>query len=54
MHALSALVSFVTDLPVFRSAGFPDAVYLGVIANSARTEWVLRYLDYLLALSDVL
>ena len=39
----------VTDLPVFRAAGFPDAVYLGVIANSARTEWVLRYLDYLLA-----
>ena len=44
----------VTDLPVFRAAGFPDDVYLGVIANSARTEWVLRYLDYLLAPSDVL
>ena len=43
----------VTDLPAFRAAGFPDAVYLGVIANSARTEWVLRYLDDLLALSDV-
>ncbi len=38
----------VSDLTVFRSAGFPDAVYLGVIANSARSEWVLRYLDYLL------
>jgi len=38
----------VSDLLIFRSAGFPDAVYLGVIANSARTEWVLRYLDYLL------
>ena len=38
----------VTDLPSLRSAGFSDAVYLGVIANSARTEWVLRYLDYLL------
>lgn len=38
----------VSDLPIFRAAGFPDAVYLGVIANSARTEWVLRYLDYLL------
>lgn len=37
----------VSDLPIFVSAGFPDAVYLGVIANSARTEWVLRYLDYL-------
>lgn len=34
----------VSDLPIFRAAGFPDAVYLGVIANSARTEWVLRYL----------
>lgn len=44
----------VTDLPAFRSAGFPDAVYLGVIANSARTEWVLRYLDYLLGPLDVL
>ena len=44
----------VTDLPALRSAGFSDAVYLGVIANSARTEWVLRYLDYLLAPSDVL
>ena len=43
----------VTDLPIFRAAGFPDAVYLGVIANSARTEWLLRYLDYLLAPSDV-
>ena len=39
----------VSSLPIFRSAGFPDAVYLGVIANSARTEWVLRYLDYLLS-----
>ena len=38
----------VSDLPIFRSAGFPDAVYLGVIANSVRTEWVLRYLNYLL------
>lgn len=37
----------VSALPIFASAGFPDAVYLGVIANSARTEWVLRYLDYL-------
>lgn len=44
----------VTDLPIFRAAGFPDAVYLGVIANSARTEWVLRYLDYLLGPLDVL
>ncbi|MBR3560337.1 MAG: hypothetical protein IKN81_02215 [Oscillospiraceae bacterium] len=38
----------VSGLPAFQSAGFPDAVFLGVIANSARTEWALRYLDYLL------
>lgn len=37
----------VSGLQAFASAGFSDAVYLGVIANSTRTEWILRYLDYL-------
>lgn len=34
-------------LPRFRSAGFPDAVYLGVIANCARTDRALAYLAFL-------
>lgn len=37
----------VTGLPVFDSAGFPDAVCLGVIANSARLDVCLQYLAYL-------
>ncbi len=36
-----------TDLPVIREAGFPDDVYLGVIANTPRTENALLYLSYL-------
>lgn len=36
-----------TDLPVIREAGFPDDVYLGVIANTPRTENALIYLSYL-------
>lgn len=39
----------VSDLPLFARAGFPDAVYLGVIANSARRPACLLYLDYLLS-----
>lgn len=35
----------VTDLPAFRSAGFPDKVYLGVLANSPRLDWARRYLS---------
>ena len=38
----------VTSLPVFREAGFQADVYLGVIANSERTETAVRYLEYLL------
>ena len=38
----------VTSLPVFREAGFQADVYLGVIANSERTETSVRYLEYLL------
>jgi len=33
--------------PMFRDAGFPEPVYLGVIANSPRLPAVLRYIGYL-------
>ncbi len=37
--------------PLFQQAGFPDAVYLGVIANSPRLPAVGQYLQYLNALA---
>ncbi len=37
----------VSGLPLFAHAGFPEPVYLGVIANSARTAACVRYLEYL-------
>lgn len=37
----------VTQLPLFSQAGFPDNVYLGVIANSPRLSVVTRYMEYL-------
>ncbi len=33
--------------PLFREAGFPDAVYLGAIANSPRLDAAGQYLKYL-------
>lgn len=36
-------------LPRLRDAGFSGAVYLGVVANTARGEEVVRYLNYLSA-----
>ncbi len=39
----------LSDSPVIQKAGFQDAVYLGVIANTPRTEMVLSYLEYLYA-----
>ena len=33
--------------PLFERAGFSGDVYLGVVGNSARTDAVLRYIDYL-------
>lgn len=39
----------VSALPVFAEAGFPDRVYLGVIANSPRLSSVLQYIEYLIA-----
>ncbi len=38
----------VTDLPFFRGAGFPDRVYLGVIANTPRLAEAKNYIEYLL------
>ena len=37
----------VTALPLFARAGFPDAVYLGIIANSERVDGCLQYISYL-------
>ena len=38
----------VSSLPLFRDAGFDGELYLGVIANSTRTEAAARFLEYLL------
>ena len=37
----------VNDLPAFREAGFPDDVWLGIIANTDHMDNVLRYLEFL-------
>ena len=37
----------VSTFPVFQEAGFPDSVYLGVIANSPRFPAVIQYIEYL-------
>ena len=39
----------VSTFPIFQEAGFPDSVYLGVIANSPRFPAVIQYIDYLAA-----
>ena len=41
-NAVSAL-----GMPLLREAAFDGEIYLGVIANSPRTEEALRYLRYL-------
>ena len=38
----------ISDFPVIRDAGFPDRVYLGIIANTPRPETVAAYVSYLL------
>lgn len=38
----------VSVLPFFQDVGFSDSVYLGIIANSTRSESALRYMAYLL------
>ena len=37
----------VNELPAFREAGFPDNVWLGIIANSMHKDTVFRYLQFL-------
>ena len=37
----------LTEHPLFQQAGYPDSVYLGVIANSIRFPAVYQYLEYL-------
>ena len=44
-EAVNGLAS--SPSPMFRDAGFPEPVYLGVIANSPRLPAVLRYIGYL-------
>ena len=38
----------LNDLPLFKSAGFPGEIYLGLIPNSPRQDASLQYLRYLL------
>ena len=37
----------VSSLPLFARAGFPDAVYLGVIANSERLSDCIAYISFI-------
>ena len=37
----------ISAFPLFEGAGFSGDVYLGAIGNSARSDAVLRYIDYL-------
>ena len=39
----------VNALPLFAAAGFPEPVYLGLVANSPRTAACLDYLNYLIS-----
>lgn len=38
----------VSAFPVFRSAGFDDTVYIGIIANTLHYDTAVSYLEYLL------
>jgi hypothetical protein len=37
------------DCPLFRSAGFEDSLYAGIIANSPRAEEALRFLRFIVS-----
>ena len=37
----------LSDYPLFREAGFPDTVYLGIAANTERLDTALQYVAYL-------
>ncbi|MBR3001157.1 MAG: hypothetical protein IKF39_09180 [Oscillospiraceae bacterium] len=37
----------ISEFPMIREAGFPDRVFLGIIANSPRTETAAAFVSYL-------
>lgn len=37
----------ITDFPIIQEAGFPDRVYLGIIANTPRLDTAAAYVTYL-------
>ncbi len=37
----------LSELPAFRSAGFTESVYIGILANTPRLEICKAYFDYL-------
>lgn len=37
-----------SDLPFFRDAGFSDDVFVGIIANTPRIQFVAKYLKYII------
>lgn len=39
----------LSDTKLIQNAGFEEPVYLGIIANSPRTDTVIAYLNYLLS-----
>jgi len=38
----------VSDLPIFQDAGFSDDVFIGIIANTPRIQFVTKYLEYII------
>ena len=42
----------ISNCPLLSSAGFPDAVYLGIIANSQHLAETITYLDYLFSVKQ--
>lgn len=42
----------LSGIPGIRKAGFPDAVYLGIIANTPRLGECCEYLSYILSLKE--
>ena len=50
--ALSTNAIDLSDIPVIRDAGFPDSIYLGIIANTPRLERCTVYLEYLLSAEE--
>ena len=50
--ALSTNAIDLSDIPVIRDAGFPDSIYLGIIANTPRLERCTEYLEYLLSAEE--